>query len=233
MDENLVLNSPGLWAISSLMIIVLLVSACVYLKISFSEAKKIGLEKSRCIAGLRSAMITAVGPSLSPVIIAFALIAVVGAPTTWMRLNDVGAARTEIAAISLAAGVVGLDPQAAGFGLKGFAYALWGMALNNFGWIFVTLILTPGMSKYVAKLNKKYNPSWVKMGLSGATVGLFAYLTSRQLVSLKPGLWCATAVSAISMLIISKVFAKHERLQELALGISMLIGMMVTTAIFG
>ena len=71
------------------------------------------------------------------------------------------------------------------------------------------------------------------MGLSGATVGLFAYLTSRQLVSLKPGLWCATAVSAISMLIISKVFAKHARLQELALGISMLIGMMVTTAIFG
>ena len=107
------------------------------------------------------------------------------------------------------------------------------MALNNFGWIFVTLILTPGMSKYVAKLNKKYNPSWVKMGLSGATVGLFAYLTSRQLVSLKPGLWCATAVSAVSMLIISKMFAKHARLQELALGISMLIGMMVTTAIFG
>lgn len=233
MEETAILNSPGLWAISSLMIIVLLISAIVYLKVSFAEAEKIGLEKRRCIAGLRSAMITAIGPSLSPVIIAFALIAVVGAPTTWMRLNDVGAARTEIAAISLAAGVVGLDPQSAGFGIKGFAYALWGMALNNFGWILVTLILTPGMSKYVTKLNEKYDPVWVKLALSGATVGLFAYLTSRQLVSLKPGLWCATAISAISMLIISKIFAKHARLQELALGLSMLIGMLVTTAVFG
>lgn len=59
------------------------------------------------------------------------------------------------------------------------------------------------------------------------------FLTSRQLVTLKPGLWCATAVSEISMLVISRVFAKHARLQEVALGISMLIGMFVTTAILG
>ncbi|WP_301859636.1 DUF5058 family protein [uncultured Megasphaera sp.] len=233
MDYNSIINSPGLWAVSSLMIIVLLVSAGIYVKLALSEADKIGLERKRCIAGLRSAMITAIGPSLSPVIIAFALIAVIGAPTTWMRMNDVGAARTEIAVIALAAKVIGLDPQSPDFGLQGFMYGVWGMALNNFGWMFVTLLLTPGMSKYVAALNRKYNPAWIKLMLSGATVGLFAYLTSVQLVSLKPGLWCATAVSAVSMLAISRIFASHARLQEVALGISMLIGMFVTTAIFG
>lgn len=102
MNVNSVINSPGVWAVSSLMIIVLLISACVYVKMALEEAKRIGLERKRCIAGLRSAMITAIGPSLSPVIIAFALIAVIGAPTTWMRMNDVGAARTEIAVIALA-----------------------------------------------------------------------------------------------------------------------------------
>lgn len=233
MEYNAIINSPGLWAVSSLMIIVLLVSALLYVRMAMSEAKKIGLERKRCIAGLRSAMITAIGPSLSPVIIAFALIAVIGAPTTWMRMNDVGAARTEIAVIALAAKVIGLDPQSPDFGLQGFTYGIWGMALNNFGWMFVTLVLTPGMSRYVSALNRKYNPAWIKLMLSGATVGLFAYLTSVQLVSLKPGLWCATAVSAISMLVISRVFAKHARLQEVALGISMLIGMFVTTAVFG
>ncbi len=233
MDYNNIMNSPGLWAVSSLMIIVLLIASAIYVKMAFAEAKKIGLSRKRCIAGLRSSMITAIGPSLSPVIIAFALIAVIGAPTTWMRMNDVGAARTELAVIALAAKVIGLDPQSPEFGVMGFTYGIWGMALNNFGWMFVALVLTPGMSKYVAKLNAKYNPSWIKLMLSGATVGLFAYLTSMQLVSLKPGLWCATAVSAVSMLIISRVFAKHARLQEVALGISMLIGMFVTTAIFG
>lgn len=233
MDVNSVINSPGVWAVSSLMIIVLLISACVYVKMALAEAKRIGLERKRCIAGLRSAMITAIGPSLSPVIIAFALIAVIGAPTTWMRMNDVGAARTEIAVIALAGQVLGIDPQSADFGLMGFTYGIWGMALNNFGWMFIALVLTPGMAKYVEKLNKTYNPKWIKLFLSGATVGLFAYLTSRQLVTLKPGLWCATAVSTISMLVISRVFAKHARLQEVALGISMLIGMFVTTAIFG
>lgn len=233
MEANAIMNSPGLWAVSSLMIITLVCTAAIYLKVSFSQAKKIGLERSRCFAALRSSMITTIGPALSPVIIMFALIAVIGAPTAWMRLNDVGAARTELAVISLAGGVVGLDPQSADFGIKGFVYALWGMALNNFGWIFVTLLLTPGMSKYVAKLNVKYNPAWVKLLLAGATVGLFAYLTTRQLVTMKPGLWCATAVSGASMFVISRVFAKHKRLQEVALGLSMLIGMMVTTAIFG
>lgn len=40
MEETAILNSPGLWAISSLMIIVLLISAIVYLKVSFAEAEK-------------------------------------------------------------------------------------------------------------------------------------------------------------------------------------------------
>lgn len=131
-----VINSPGLWAASSLMILVILGQSVLYLKSAWSEAKRLGIPKEKCIAGMRSAMITAVGPSLSPVIILLALIAVLGAPTTWMRMNDIGAARTELAMVTQATGIIGMDPQSSDFNLTGFSYALWGTALNDFGWMF-------------------------------------------------------------------------------------------------
>jgi len=240
MDLNSVVNSPGLWIASSIMVIVVLVQSIIYLRAALKQAEVLDISKKRCMAGMRSAMITALGPSLSPVIIALALIAILGAPTTWMRMNDIGAARTELAMVTLATQVVGMTPQSADFNLTGYAYALWGMALNNMGWMIVTLVLTPSMTKYVSKLNTKYNPAWIKYLLSGATVGLFAFLLSNALVQVKagalvsnPGVWCAAIVSAISMLVISRAFAKHQRLQEVALGISMLVGMFVTAAIFG
>lgn len=240
MDIQEVVNSPGLWITSSFMVIIVLLQSIIYLKAAFIQAGKLKMTRKQCYAGMRSAMITAIGPSLSPVIIALALIAVLGAPTAWMRMNDIGAARTELAMVTLATQVIGMTPQSADFNLTGYAYALWGMALNNMGWMVVALVLTPGMTKYVSKLNTKYNPAWIKFLLSGATIGLFAFLLSNMLVQVKEGglvpnseTWCAAAVSAVSMLIISRIFAGNQRLQEVALGISMLMGMCVTTVIFG
>ena len=54
-----------------------------------------------------------------------------------MRMNDIGAARTELAMSALATKVVGVDMRSAAFDLKAFSYALWGMALNNAGWMLV------------------------------------------------------------------------------------------------
>ena len=104
----------------------------------------------------------------------------------------------------------------------GYAYALWGMALNNMGWMIVTLLLAPNMTKYVAKLNVKYDPAWIKYLLSGATVGLFAFLLSNALIQVKnnvlvldPGIWCAAIAAAISMRIpIFTVIRLHRRLWE-------------------
>ena len=235
MDLQQAINSPGLWIASSLMIIVILTQCAIYLRAAIKEADNLGIAPERWKAGFRSACLTSIGPSLSPVIIMMALIAVLGTPTTWMRMNDIGAARTELAMVTLAAGVAGVDPQnPAAFGLKGFSYALWGMALNNFGWMFFTLVLTHRMSDVVAKLNTKYDPAWIKYLTAGATIGLFAFLLSPRLVMpFKPSSWCAAVVSAIVMMIVSKVFANQQRLQELALGIAMIAGMYVTVAVFG
>ena len=194
-------------------------------------AEKLEMPRERCVAGMRSAMITAIGPAFAPVIVLLALIAVLGAPTAWMRLNDVGAARTELAMVTLSAKVIGVDPQSAAINLKAYTYSLWGMALNNVGWMLVALLFTHRMGTMVTKLNQKYDPKWIKYLMSGASIGLFAFLLSGQLVNAKINNWYAAFISAASMLLISKIFKKHQRLQELALGISMIVGMLLTTAI--
>lgn len=231
MDLKTVMNSPGMWIASSIMVIVVFTQSLIYLRSAFKMAEKMEMPRERCVAGMRSAMITAIGPAFAPVIVLLALIAVLGAPTAWMRLNDVGAARTELAMVTLSAKVIGVDPQSAAFNLKAYTYSLWGMALNNVGWMLVALLFTHRMGTMVTKLNQKYDPKWIKYLMSGASIGLFAFLLSGQLVNAKINNWYAAFISAASMLLISKIFKKHQRLQELALGISMIVGMLLTTAI--
>ena len=220
-----------MWIASSIMVIVVFTQSLIYLRSAFKMAEKLEMSRERCVAGMRSAMITAIGPAFAPVIVLLALIAVLGAPTAWMRLNDVGAARTELAMVTLSAKVIGVDPQSAAFNLKAYTYSLWGMALNNVGWMLVALLFTHRMGTMVTKLNQKYDPKWIKYLMSGASIGLFAFLLSGQLVNAKINNWYAAFISAASMLLISKIFKKHQRLQELALGISMIVGMLLTTAI--
>ena len=170
------------------------------------------------------------------------MIAVLGAPTTWMRMNDVGAARTELSIVTMACGLLGIDPSSADFGVQAFSYSIWGMALNNLGWFVVALLLTHRMGKAVDFLYGKYDKKWINMLMSGATFGVTGYLLSNQIVSkiLIPdasillkfqGLIPALVAGAV-MLLIGK-FVKSHRLQELALGIAMVAGMFVGQLIYG
>ena len=69
--------------------------------------------------------------------------------------------------------------------------------------------------------------------MGGATLGLFAYLLTNQLVGKASIKWVAAVLSGAIMLILTTVFKKHQRIQELALGIAMLGGMFLTQAIMG
>ncbi|EGO63362.1 DUF5058 family protein [Acetonema longum] len=231
MDLQPVINSPGMWLASSIMVIVVVAQSFLYLREGFRGAAALGIPRSECVKGLRAAMITAIGPSLAPVVILLALLAVLGAPTTWMRMNDIGAARTELAMSALATKVYGVEIRSAGFDLKTFSYAIWGMALNNAGWMVVALIFVKRMNNAIKKMNEKYDPRWIKLLMTGAAIGLFAYLWSGSLIRGGGNLF-AGIVSFIAMFLLSKYAGKYPRLQEPALGIAMLIGMFAAAAFF-
>ncbi len=150
-----------------------------------------------------------------------------------MRLCDVGAARTELGVISLTSGMLGVEAGTEAFGMQAWTYGLWGMALNNFGWLFVVFILGHRMSGVVEKMNSKYDPAWIKKLMAGATVGLFAYLLGNQIQTLATPKLMPAAIAAVVMIVLGTALKKYQRLQELSLGIAMLIGMFVTQAVLG
>ena len=181
MELQKVMNSPGLWIASSFMVIFIVTLGIVYFKMGLKRAKELG--KERYIPAIRSAAITSIGPSLSPVIVLVSMIAVVGAPTAWMRLNDVGAARTELSMVAISSGLLGIDPSSADFGAQAFSYATWAMALNNLGWFVVALLLTHRMGQAVDTLYTRYDKKWINMLMSGATFGVTGYLLANQIIS--------------------------------------------------
>lgn len=233
MDYQSVISSPMLWLVSSFLVIISVSQAVVFLRAALKEANTIGIDGAKRKAAIRASCITAIGPSLSPIIMLLSLVAVIGAPTTWMRLCDVGAARTELGVVSLVASFVGVEVGSADFGLQAFSYSLWGMALNNFGWLFVVFILTHKMEGIVDGLYAKYNPAWIKLLMAGATVGLFSYLLSNQLYTFSITKWVPALISAACMFFCTVALKKNQRMQEVALGLSMLIGMFASQAIFG
>lgn len=231
MNLKEIMNSSLMWAASGVMVMIVLIQSLLFLRTAFRAAKEQNIPTKECYMGLRSAMITAIGPAFSPVIVLIALIAVLGAPTAWMRMNDIGAARTELAMSSIASKIYGVGMDAANFDLAGFSYVLWGMALNNMGWIIFALLLTHRMGSAVEKINTRWDPKWVKLLMSGAALGLFSFLWSGALVK-GGGHVVAGIFSFVSMFLISRLFAKRQRLLEFALGISMLIGMYSAAAFY-
>ncbi|MHC1761223.1 MAG: DUF5058 family protein [Negativicutes bacterium] len=231
MNLQSVMNSPGMWVASSFMVIVVLIQSALFMREGYKAAEKLGMKRIDCVKGMRAAMITAIGPSLGPVVILLALLAVLGGPTTWMRMNDIGAARTELAISALATKVAGVEMRSAAFDLKAFSYAIWGMALNNMGWMLVALIFVKRMNSAIKKMNEKYNPAWVKLIMTGAAIGLFASLWAPALLQ-GGGQFFAGIVAFIAMFLIGKYAGKYPRLQEPSLGIAMLIGMFAAAYFF-
>ena len=231
MDFQALINGRDLWLVSSIMVIVSLVQAVFFLKISWTEAGTLGIGKKRRIACVRSAVLTAAGPSLSPIIIMVSMIAIVGGPTTWMVLNNVGAARTELAVVTLASEAAGVSVGAGDIGIQAFTYALWAIALNGFGWLFVVFMLTHRMTGIVVKMNERFDPRWVKLMLGGTNLGLFAYLLSNQLVGKASSNYLAAIIAGAAMLVLTSIFKKYQFLQEISLGASLLTGMFLTQLI--
>lgn len=115
-------------------------------------------------------MITAIGPSFAPVIVLIALMATIGGPTAWMRMNDIGAARTELAMAQISANMAGSSIEGNALSLAGFVFILWGAALNNSGWIIIGGYGAPFLDKAVIYLKENFNATWIKLLMAAASL---------------------------------------------------------------
>lgn len=228
-----IINGIDIWVCVSVMISIVILQSVFFLREALKEANRLGIEKRKIKSAIRSSGITAIGPSLSPIIMLLAMSAMLGTPYTWFVLNNVGAARTELAAATMGAGVAGVDVMSDNIGIKAWTYGIWAGVLNSAGWLIFVFFFNHKMDTMVNNLYSKHDRRWINKMMFGASIALFAYLLGNQLVEKDFKNWFAAAFAASVSVMLQLFCKKNQILQEIAIGISMLGGMFVTQLFFG
>lgn len=228
-----IINGWDIWACVVVMILIVILQSVFFLKEAMKESERIGISKEKRKAAIRAASITAVGPSFSPVILMLAMSAILGTPYTWFVLNNVGAARTELAAASMGAAVAGVETMSENIGIQAWTYGIWAGVLNSAGWLIFVFLFNHRMEGIVNTMYTRYDPKWIKRLMGAAALALFAYLLTNQLARKPAPNWLAATVAAGISLFLSTVLKRHKRLQEVAMGLAMLGGMFITQLVFG
>lgn len=233
-------NSWGLWLCAFAAISLVLLQALLFTRLAFKSAEKIGFPKEKCMQGLRSGLITAIGPSIAVLIVMVGMMSILGGPITWLRLSMIGSAATELTAAKLSAEAIGVTFGSPEFDGIALSNAYWAMAINGIGWLLMVSLFASRMEVIRQKMGGG-DARWLSLIGLAASLGAFAYLNSEALfksfIATSKGIvgGFAPALAVIGgmfgMLLMLKLSKKMTWLKEYSLGIAMLIGMIA--AMFG
>lgn len=227
MDITAIKNSPGMWIASGIMVLVILFQAVLFMRAAKKEANTLEIPKEKQKEAQRSAIIAAIGPTVALSIMLITLMASLGGPTAWMRMNDVGSGRTELAIASMVSDMVTAEAGTAEWELQNLSYAVWAQGIDVAGWLIGAMVMIAAGSVVTKTLNEKFDPKWIKLLMGGCLVSLFSYLLINQVYGKAMPVSLAAVGGGVSMLVLNKIFGKNKRLQELSLGISIVVGAVV------
>lgn len=217
-------NEAGVWFIAMIIVLIVLLQSILYVKLAFKAADRIQLSRRMCLRGLRSGIISAIGPSFAILIVMVGMISIVGAPISWLRLSVIGAAPAELTAATVGAKAYGVEFGSQEYDLGALITSWWTMAVNGIGWLIIVGLITHKLEGFRTKLGGG-DPKWLAL-LSGATMlGAFSYLNAGNILA-GGGKLIAAVTAGISMALLLSISKKKVLwIREYTLGISMLIGM--------
>lgn len=228
-------NSTGLWAACIPMISVVVFQAIAYVKRGYKAAPEVGLSYEDCNKALRVGMTSSIGPSLSVFVVMVAMMGVIGAPVTWMRLSMIGAANTELTCATFGAEAMNVEFGGINYDITAFVNSVWAMALNGCGWLIFCGLFTDKLG--VLKDKVAGGDNHFMQVISGAAVlGTASYLVSANTKSsnggIAPDKLIGAIVAAIFMVIFTFIGKKVKWMNEYALGFSMILGMICAVLAF-
>lgn len=222
---NLIINSPLLWIICSITVIIIALQAFLFAKLAHKNAPAFGITKTQAWTAFRVGLVTAIGPSLGILIVMVGLMAVLGEPLTWMRLSMIVSAANELTAAKIGAEAVGIDFNSPAFGETALFVAWLGMAVNGIGSLVGALLFSGHLEKMKTKITS-YNPKILFFISGAAMTAIYGNLSSAELKRGGAGL-AAWATAGVVMLILHYVSQKYPRIKEYNLGIAMIAGTLV------
>lgn len=227
-EVSRIANSTGAWITVSFIVMLVIVQAILYVKHAYKTAEKINMKKEVCNKALRVGMITSIGPVIAIFIIMVGLMAVIGGPMAWMRLSIIGAAPTELTAAQVGAEAAGVEFGGPDYDLYALSVSWWTMAINGVGWPLFVGLFASRLEILREKISGN-DITWLGILTGAATLGVFGYLTSGDIVK-GGGNLISVVVGAIVMVALGFAIDKYERLKvlkEYSLGIAMLFGVII------
>lgn len=224
-DIMAIVNDPVLWWIAIPLGAIIMVMAALYIRMSFRTAASVGLSQAQCVKGLRSGILSSIGPSISVFVVVFSMTAIIGGPLTWMRFVGIGAAPVELAAINLGAETYGAPVGSENYNLTAMVSGLYTAIINSCGWVVVGFFFIHRMEKVREKMGGG-DKVWLGLISVTAMLGLFGFLSTPFILALNAKT-VACLSGFLSMGILSILGKKVAWLKEYALGIALIIGMIV------
>ena len=226
----------GLWIISASIIFVVMLQALLYARLSFKVAGEINYPATKCREALKVGMITGIGPSVAIFIVMVGMMAVMGAPLTWVRLATIGAAPTELTAATVGAQAVGVQFGSPEYNLHTLSTSVWTMTINSAGWLVLVALFAHKLEDIRNTLGGG-DARWLAILSIAAAVGCFGYLNANTAVNAFRNVQREIAHAAgpiyaligglVSMIALLKIAKTQTWIREYTLAIAMLIGMTV------
>ena len=229
---NQVSNSPILWGLTGITVMVSVVQTLLYMKQCKKATVMANLDKNLPKKAFKIGLVSAIGPAVGVFIIMVGLMANIGGPMAWLRLSIIGSAPTELTAANIGAEACGVPFRTEGYNLTCLAVSYFTMALNGAGWLLFTGLATPSLEKMRNKAAGG-DLKWLGVLSAACSLGIFGFLNANNMLK---GLDYTGAViaGALSMVLMVKTVCKKiPKLQEYTLGIAMVIGIVVAICCSG
>ena len=126
-------NSPILWLLCGITVVLSAVQAVLYMRQCGKITKEAGIDPHIPKEAFRVGFISAIGPALGVFIVMVGLMASIGGPMAWLRLSIIGAAATELSAANIGAEACGVALGSEQYTLVCLAVSWFAMALNGAG----------------------------------------------------------------------------------------------------
>jgi len=230
------INSNYFYLWGSIILLVILVQAILFIRLAWKEGKRIGLTSKRMLNGLRAGMVAAIIPSISIVLFLISMSDALGIPFPWIRLSVIGSGPYEIIAAGIGKKeIVKEGLEAVEYARQVFANSVWVMTIGAMWSGLMVFFFNKKLKKLYKKIDEKIvhkYPDLMKVMVSAAFFGVICIFIAPPIVT--GGVPLITMITgAVLMTICALLIKKLEIkwLREFALPFSM-IGAMASAVIF-
>lgn len=218
-----------IWIFAAILIALVLVQSFLFYRLAMRFNKRNNLvSQAELRNAIQTGAIAAIGPSISSIVVALSLIAMVGSACTFMRCGVIGAPAWELLMANIAVSAAGATFGTASFTKAVFTMCMFCMVLGSAPYFLNTMIMLKPLDTMVKKSKQKQAKiSFMPYLSTSAMFGLLAYSICDSFKS-SASIGAAIA-SAVGYLLFDKLAAKTGKamVSSFSLAVSMICGMFV------